>query len=1166
MVIDSATAGPGPLPPGPAQAPAIGLQLFGVPALRLGGHIVDTGSRKALALLAWLALEGRGTRARLATLFWPDLDAASARRNLRRELHRLRSAGAEAALLSNGDTLALAPSTTVDVQAFETALAIGDDPAAVAAYGGPLLDGFDLPDGGEFDAWAAGQRERLALRHRQAAQALATAHEAAGRWREALDLTLRLIDSDTLHEQHFRRAMSLHAALGDRESALKLFERCRLRLGRELGLRPMPETLALAEAVRSSLAPRAPEAAVAPVAPSTPSAGSAPSAVLPFVGRARLLAQLSATPRAGEGLPAVWLTGEPGMGKTRLAQEAANRRGPHLWVQALAGDADQPYATMARALRGRLGPALALPVWVRQELARLLPEGAGGGVAAGHGASAAPVGTADARRLQEAVARAWQALCPVGLQAVVLDDWHLADAATQALWLPGSPLGPSLQAVQVIVTARAAELPPLLYEALQRGRHAGACRVIELPALDADETRTLVHAVTGRTLPVDLMQRLHTATGGNPFFLQETVSQLDLAGAHDPASGLSLPPTVRDAVLARLASLDAATRRLLETASLGEGSFDAEDLVDGTALTDLERVQALEQALHQHVLQRGADGRLRFRHPLLADALVAGLQPERRRVLHRRLAASLERQGAAPGRIARHLEAAGALAQAQRWRLAAATAAESLAEHQVALDEYEAALALGPTAGEAARIHLRRARVLQRAGRPQDADLAFEAAEQEALKAGDGTAVMAAMLAKAEHWTCSSRMDEGQALVDGLLEDGLVLPLQQAEALEIRADVLMRRGELAAAQATMRDALARLPAGPSPLRGRLQLALGRAAIYRSAFDEAAGHFDKAMRVHAALGHIEGLAKATYLRGAAEMNRGRTAQAQALLERARSQAASAGNVPVQRGAILNLVKIHTQTGAVAAALQALQEGEALSPYFESRVAEAAFVQARYYCHALVGELDAARALLPRVIATGDACAEPYWQVGARHLVADMLLLVGDFQQAGHLLHEALALCAGAADEHHLALVQAKLAWMELLRGDPAAALARLQPLGALETTEPPEARDVRRHVEASARLALGDAAGALALLPAPGQSSTEESKALQWAVRLRAEAALGGVPPASLRAVQHLLAEPARLPALEAAVLRRALGEVHAADSADIACRREPMGAGQAPSI
>jgi tetratricopeptide (TPR) repeat protein len=832
----------------------------------------------------------------------------------------------------------------------------------------------------------------------------------------------------------------------------------------------------------------------------------------------------------------VWIDGEPGIGKSRLAREAAMRRGPYRWVQALAGDSAQPYATLARALRALPAAEAALPAWVRTELARLAP-----------GAGAEPLGAVDPQRLQAAVALAGQAVLGPGMQAVVLDDWHLADAATQALWPPGTPLG----APRAFVTLRLAEAAPALVEALHRACRAGACELLALSPLSAEEVPALVRAASQRRLPPDLAPRLHAATGGNPFFLLETLGQLQAPGAWVAAADLPVPPTVREAVLARLARLDEATRRLLEVASLAEGSFEAEDLAGGTALTDLECVQALEQALQQHVLQRDEAGHLRFRHQLLADALAAGLLPERRRVLHRRLAAALERQGSAPGLVARHLEAAGTPGKALRWRLAAAAAAEGVAQHDLALEAYGAALSLGPAPAEAASIHLRRARVLQRASRTHEADLAFEAAEQAALQAGDGSAVMAAMLAKAEHWTVSSRLDESLALVEGLLEDGLVLPVQQAEALEIRADVLLRRGQLSESQIVMREALARLPAGPSVLRGTLLLAQGRAAMYRAAFDEAAVHFEKAMRVHAALGAVEGLAKATYLRGAAEMHRGRLEQARQLLQRAQAQAAATGNVPVQRGAILNLVKILTQTGEVAAALQALQEGEALSPFYESRVAEAAFVQARYYCHALVGETDAALALVKRVIDTGDACAEPYWRVGARHLVADLLLLTGDLDRASVLLNEALALCANNADLHHLALVQAKLAWLELLSGLPTAALARLHALGPLESTEPLEARDVRRHVEAAAYLAQGEAARALALLPAPGQSSTEESKALQWAVRLRAELALGGVSASSLQAAQSLMAEPARVPALEAEVLRDALAQVRSSGRATV---------------
>ncbi len=1121
--------------PSPAPAPdfavtpaTIRLQLLGAPVLAVAGQVLEPGSRKAIALLAWLALEGRSTRARLAVLFWPELDAASARRNLRRELHRLRSVGADAALQSQGDLLALDPAVQTDVQAFVQALETGNLAVATRLYRGALLDGFDLAEGGEYERWLAAQREQLALQHRHALQAQAVALEANEHWREALALALRLIELDALQEQHFRRAMRLHQRLGEREAALLLFERCRQRLGRELGLRPMPETAALAESIRrgdgASLA-----SADKPLAPAPASAQrDAPAAAEPrFFGRAALLDILT-RPAPADG--AFWLVGEPGVGKTRLALQAAQQLGPHAWVQALAGDADLPYATLARALHPWLTPpaAQALPPWVRAELARLLPE-----------LAAAPTGSlvdADPQQFRAALLEAWRRLLPQGLRSLVFDDWHLADAATQALFPPGA----AVATARLFVTLRPSGLTPALQDSVQRACHAGAASWIEVPPLGVADVQAWLGGNSGSAPAAGLTQRLHEATGGNPFFLRELLHTLPPQALSAADTALPLPPTVRDAVLARLAGLDVGTRRLLEAASQVDGSFAAEDLAGCTALTELESLAALEQALAHHVLQRDADGRMRFRHQLLAEALAAGLTPERRRLMHRRIAAALVQRQAAPSRVAQQLLAADDLAGARPWLIAAAAGAEALGDHDAALSALGAALDGAPPPAEAAGIHLQRARVLQRAGRPREADTAFEAAEQAALQAGDGGAVMAAMLAKAEHWTCSSRLDEGMVLVEGLLDDGLTDPMQQAEALEIRADVLLRRGDLPQAQAVIQDALQRLQPGPSALRGRLLMALGRAAMYRAQFEAAASQFDKAMRVHAALGTGEGLAKATYMRGAAEMNLGRYPQACALLQRARRQAAAAGSVPVQRGAILNLVKILTQTGDVPAALQALAEGEALSPFYESRSAEAAFVQAHYYCHALVGEVDAARALLPRVIATGDACEEPYWSVGARHLVVDLLLLTGDLDRAAGLLHEALALCVEAAGQHHLPLVQAKLGWLELLQGRPADALARLQALGPIDAMAMPEAQDVRRHAQAGAHLALGDPAAALALLAAPERSSTEESKVLQWAVRLQAEAALGQPAPASLQAVQALLADAARLPALEAAELRRAL--------------------------
>lgn len=1118
-----------------STVPGLHLGLLGPPRLMVAGSVVAPGARKAIALLAVVALEGRSTRAKLAALFWPDLDGNSARRNLRRELHRLRGAGAATAWQEDGETLSLAGEVEVDVNRFLAALDRGDLDLALATYRGALLDGFDLAATGSFEAWAAAQRERLAQRFREAVQAQVALHEAAGRWREALSCQLRLIDEEVPHEAHYRTAMRLHGLLGEREAALQLFERCRRRLGRELGLRPMPETLALAESVRrGALAP-----ADAPPAAGAPAAAPADDfeATLPFTGRADTLAAMQAALAEGR---AVWLLGDAGVGKTRLAREAVSLRGACVWVGARAGDAELPYATLTRLLRERLGArSLAgLPAWVQRDLAHLLPE---------LGPAAGPLaGDADRHRLHAAATEALQRHWPADAGSVVFDDWHAADPATLAWWAQARAAGAFGRSC--ILTARDAELPASLRQLLDAGQQGGHDAAFVLAPLAPGA----VAALLGHASDDALALRLQQATGGNPYYLQETLRHLVQIGwlrrtaqgrwqapTGDAAASVAVPPAVAQAVQARIAALDDATRRLLEAASLAGGGFDAADLDGTTALTGFEQVAALERACAARLLEHDAAGALRFTHELLAQALAERLSPERRRLLHSRLAVALERRGAAAARIAGHLEKAGTPGAALRWRLAAAAAAEAVAAHEQALAEYEAALVDAPSPPQATRIRLRRAAALQRLGRTDAAEAALHAAEDEAVAAGDGAGALAAQLAMAELWGCSNRVGEALARVDALLADGVLTRTQQAEALEIRSDALLRQGEAAAAEAALDEAVARLPAGPSAQRGKLLLAAGRARFYRGDMDGAARCLDGAVRVYTAVGALEPLAKATYMRGAVEMNRADPAQALAWLERGRALAERAGSVPVQRGAILNLVKILTQTGRVTEALAALQAGEALAPVYENATIEAAFVQSHYYCQVLQGDVDGALARIPAVLATGDACVDVYWRVGARQLVVDLLLLTGRLDRAADLLAEASALCDADRDGHHRPLVLAKRAWLALLRGDAAGALALLAPAGPPTEAALPEAVDVMRHVEAAASLALGDAASALARLPDPGAASTEESKALQWAVRLQAEAAAGGVQAASLAAVAQLLAGPGSLPALEADVLRRA---------------------------
>ena len=255
------------------------LELLGAPRLRDGaGHERALPSRRALALLAVLAAEGEVARSRLATLFWGELDDASARRNLRRELARLRSEGLEATFSTVGDRLRLGAGLASDIDAFRGAAACGDGAAALAAWRGPLLDGFELAEAAAFRDWLGEQRGRLVQRWRELAAQQAARCEAAGDARAALDWHARLVDDDPLQELHHVNVMRLHHLLGERRPALAAWERCRQVLRDELGIAPSPATVALAEQIRSperlsSLALRRADAALRRVE-------------APFVGRA----------------------------------------------------------------------------------------------------------------------------------------------------------------------------------------------------------------------------------------------------------------------------------------------------------------------------------------------------------------------------------------------------------------------------------------------------------------------------------------------------------------------------------------------------------------------------------------------------------------------------------------------------------------------------------------------------------------------------------------------------------------------------------------------------------------------------------------------------------------------------------------------------------------
>jgi ABC-type transport system substrate-binding protein/DNA-binding SARP family transcriptional activator len=386
----------------------LALFLLGSPRVEVNGKEIHIGRRKALALLAYLAVTGeRHRRDSLAALLWPEYDQSRARADLRRTLSLLNRILGEGWLDVDRETAGLVQAQPenaeqmlwLDVTAFRQQLATCADhshPAteacsacvpsleeAVTLNRGDFLVGFTLADSLAFDEWQFFQTQGLR-------DALAGALERLVRWygdlddhEHALEYARRWLALDPTHESAHRRLMRLYGRAGQRSAALRQYRRCLRVLEEQLGVPPAAETTALYERIKAGRARTAP--APPPLVPALSQPEHVPVPVVPplFVARERELARLERLLEAalsGRGGVA-FITGDPGQGKTSLMREFARRAmetHPELIVAsgncAYAGDPYLPFSELMDRLTGDVAGTLSNAH--EQRVRALMPLGA----------------------------------------------------------------------------------------------------------------------------------------------------------------------------------------------------------------------------------------------------------------------------------------------------------------------------------------------------------------------------------------------------------------------------------------------------------------------------------------------------------------------------------------------------------------------------------------------------------------------------------------------------------------------------------------------------------------------------------------------------------------------------------------------------------------------
>ncbi|GIW23830.1 BTAD domain-containing putative transcriptional regulator [Meiothermus sp.] len=891
------------------------IELLGFPRITREGQEVSL-PRKAVALLAYLALEGDQPRSRLVGLLWGSQAETEARHSLRQVLYQIGKSSAGPHLRAARERLGL-EDFWLDVQVFRERVEKQDWPPALALYRGTLLEGFELGEEG-FALWLEEWRERLGRLWAKAQEGRAGALLASGQTPAALEHYLELIRHDPLQEHFHREAMRLYAALGQTEAALGQYRRLCEVLQQELALEPLPETQALAEQIRRRKA--APQV--------QPKASQGPFLYPPLVGREAALEQLEVAWQAGSIL---LIAGPAGVGKTRLAQAFLADKGPCTVLEGQPGDGPTPYASMTRWLHRALdtNPEASLKSWVRLEASRLVP-----------GLSDTPPPPLDEAGQMRFFAALRELLTLAGSPVFLSEDAHYSDPWSLRALAAG------LGGARLIATFRPDELAPEVAQRYQDWRQSQAALWLELEPLNEPQVAELVARLSGR--PAQLFpRRLYQATGGNPLFVVETLRGLFESGAlrlgegdiwetpydettHDYAE-LPIAPSVRQTILRRLERQGAAVGRCLEVAALvADGSFDCTLLSEATALSDWEVSEALEQARRARLIDPAPEG-YRFSHDLMARTIAEALGPDRRRLISARLARHYAGRGAHPARVAGYFEAAGQPQEAVGWWLQAAQQAHDLRAFCEADGYYRQALEAMPSGHprrfEAAsrRFYLGRqvglcspeAQLEQLEGLQQMAQTALEQAQVwffRSMALDDRHDLTGALEASRQAYRYALQVSAAEAFYPlvfvthyqrdlGLLEEahqgGLealqlaqsLTPYHQIEALLCHSLTLMLSGQPETALAHVAQAEAQMQRhSPAPssfwlLQERVGGARARVLNSLGRFDEAAAQVEALVEKSRQAGVQRQELAALLVRAQAWLGQGQTAQATADLERA-----------------------------------------------------------------------------------------------------------------------------------------------------------------------------------------------------------------------------------------------------------------------------------------
>jgi DNA-binding SARP family transcriptional activator len=719
---------------------ALQISLLGEFALRQGETIITLDTPSYQALLAYLVVEAQHihSRQQLAFQFWPDSSESQARTNLRKALHTLRKTlpDADCYLVADRQTVQWrcdAP-CTVDVWDFEAAVAQAQQTdhstdrqtsleQAIDTYHGEFLPS-------HYDDWVLSTRETYRQQYQAALEKLLLLYEDQRQYPTAIALARKLLREDPLHEAVYRRLMRLQSLDGNVAGALRTYHACSTRLQRDLGVDPSPATREIYESLLNI------EASV-----------TAP-ARLPLVAREQAWSTLQSTfKQCRQGQPGVvLLTGEAGIGKTRLAEELLDwteRQGiVTITADCYPSEQQLAYAPVAKWLRNET----LLPVFRRLdkrllvECSRLLPE-----LLDHHPGLTAPGPLTESWQRQHFFSVLAQTLLQLRQSMLLyVDDLQWCDQDTLD-WLLFLVHYEPQSRFLLLGAVRSEEITAehALNAWRQQLEREGRLTSITLERLDSQNSAQLAENVLKKELDSRQVAHLYTETEGNPLFVVE-MAWASLSAGQASSQLPALPPKAQAVIETRLASLSPSAYELAQLAAVVGRSFTFNLLNQACAQSEDAVIRNLDELWQRRIIrERGIDA-YDFSHDKIRQVAYGALGQARSRQFHRLVWQALETLHAddldpVSGQIARHCEAAGRHQEAIVHYRRAANVAQAVYANQDTLNYLQRATdLLSRTKVDPklqAEIFEQKGDVLTTIGRYEEAEAAFAKARRQHDKA-----------------------------------------------------------------------------------------------------------------------------------------------------------------------------------------------------------------------------------------------------------------------------------------------------------------------------------------------------------------------------------------------------------------------------------------------